>query len=144
MSLQYSTHAPSAQPIEAGSAMTRRSGTVLCLAVASDCGATLRAAVDRTADALAAFDHVRWLVVECGSSDDTVAQLRALQIERPGFEFESLGQRALASTPGPHRRALGRARCLERLASDPRYRDVAHLVDVDLDNTRCEIGTIRD
>jgi hypothetical protein len=143
MSLQHATHAPSAQPIEAGLALTRRAGTVLCIAVASDCGASLRAAVDRTADALSSFDQVRWLVVECGSSDDTVAQLRALQIERPGFEFESLGQRALASTPGPHRSSLGRARCLERLASDPRYRDVAHLVDVDLGHTRSEIGTIR-
>jgi hypothetical protein len=143
MSLQHAHVAPP-HPLAAMPAPARRAGAVLCMAVASDCGASLRAAVARTCDALSAFEQVRWLVVECGSSDDTLAQLHALRSELPGFEFESLGQRALASTLGPQRHSLGRARCLERLANDPSYRDIAHLVDVDLGRLADGAGAPRD
>lgn len=146
MTLQFALHAPqSAAPRlpVVHPEPTRRTGTVLCFAVAADCAATLRDAVERTADALSAFEQVRWLVVECGSSDDTVAQLEALRRERPGFEFETLGRRALASTSSTQRLALGRTRCLERLASDPRLRDVEHLVDVDLGSIRLGAGAAR-
>jgi len=146
MTLQFALHAPQSaapRPPVAAPDTARRSGTVLCFAVASDCAATLRAAVDRTADALSAFERVRWLVVECGSSDDTLAQLEALRRERPGFEFETLGRRALASTSSAQRLAIGRTRCLERLASDPRLSDVEHLVDVDLGKVRVAAATAR-
>lgn len=132
MALQHTLREP-APPSRADLTDTaRRTEAVLCIAVASNCGATVRAAVAHTAEALSAFEHVQWLVVECGSTDDTVAQLETLHREWPGFVFESLGHRALVSIPITQRLKIGRARCLERLAADPRYNDVAHLVDVEL------------
>jgi hypothetical protein len=132
MALQQSLREPAPQSRADLTAAARRTGAVLCIAVASNCGATVRAAVAHTAEALSAFERVQWLVVECGSTDDTVAQLDTLRREWPGFAFESLGRLTLASIPITQRLKIGHARCLERLAADPRYRDVVHLVDVEL------------
>jgi glycosyltransferase involved in cell wall biosynthesis len=65
--------------------------TLLITGVARNCAATLAATVQRLTAACAAFQTVRWLVVESDSSDGTVAVLQQLAQTVPGFEYRSLG-----------------------------------------------------
>ena len=103
------------------------------MGLARNCGGAIRGAVDRVSAALAGFESVQWLVIESDSSDDTVARLEALRRERPGFDFESLGELRRTLPLRTERIAHCRNRYLDRLAEDPRYRDVQTLVVADLD-----------
>jgi hypothetical protein len=125
--------APAASPTGATGHRARRPEPVLAVGLARNCGGAIGAAVARVSAALAGFEHVQWLVIESDSSDDTVARLEALRREHPGFDFESLGELRRTKPLRTDRIAHCRNRYLERLAEDPRYRDVQLLVVADLD-----------
>ena len=112
---------------------TRRPGPVLAVGLARNCGGTIRGAVERVSTALAGVERMQWLVIESDSADDTVARLGALRRERPDFDFESLGELRRTLPLRTERIAHCRNRYLDRLAQDPRYRDVQTLVIADLD-----------
>ena len=106
---------------------------MLAVGLARNCGPAIRGAVECVSAALVGFERVQWLIIESDSSDDTVARLEALRRERPGFDFESLGELRRTKPLRTDRIAHCRNRYMDQLAEDPHYRDVQTLVVADLD-----------
>lgn len=84
--------------------------------------------------ATAGFAACQFLIVESDSSDRTVELLRAeQQRDATGFDYLSLGRTRDAHPLRTDRIARARNAALERLASEPRYADITHVLWADLD-----------
>ena len=83
--------------------------------------------------ATAAFGEVHWRVIESDSTDDTPAQLAALQRDWPRFEYRSLGALRERHPLRTDRIAQARNAYLDALAADPVLAGITHVLVADLD-----------
>lgn len=101
--------------------------------VARNCTRSLRRDVLRLIQAVQACASVRFLIVESDSTDGTVALLRALKAEQPGFDFISLGEQRPVHPKRTDRIACSRNAYLDALANDAALADVTHVLVADMD-----------
>ena len=105
---------------------------MLVTGIVRNCGKTLESDVARIAAALA--DHpVQWLMIESDSSDDTVAVLEKLAARDTSFRFETLGALSQMFPDRLQRISHCRNLYVERICTNPSYRDIAYVAIADFD-----------